>query len=257
MCHNEMEWIDKNSTHGLAPKLMHKLLSCCFRLITLKEKFHFILLSSWMEQYFKSMIPEKNRRLIHSIDHAYIRPENTLKERVLPVQNCFKIGIPAAISEGRGLHILKQILEHEIDSSVKIFSLSYLSENIEHDNFETANKTGSLLPFDKYNKLVTEMDALLFLYEKDSYKLTASGAILEAIWNEKPIVALHNHYFDYIFDKFGSIGCLCDSIDEIVNVINNLNRFDLCSEALRKNIKSAKRALLPDNVVLDLRNIIE
>jgi hypothetical protein len=43
------------------------------------------------------------------------------------------------------------------------------------------------------------------LYDTNGYKLTASGSILEAIWNEKPIIALSNEYFKYLFDKYGEI----------------------------------------------------
>ena len=89
---------------------------------------------------------------------------------------------------------------------------------------------------------------LLFLYDKGSYKLTASGAILEAIWNQKPIIALHNYYFDYIFEKFGDLGFLCDSIDELVNKINEIALDREILTHFSENLKNAKEALLPQNV---------
>ena len=73
----------------------------------------------------------------------------------------------------------------------------------------------------------TEMDCYLFLYDVDSYKYTASGAILEAIWNEKPIFALNNYYFRYMFDKYGKLGYLANTVDELAQIVNSLNKSTL------------------------------
>lgn len=37
------------------------------------------------------------------------------------------------------------------------------------------------------------------------------------------IIALKNPYFKYLFDKYGAIGYLCDSVEDMKNKIINLN----------------------------------
>ena len=38
-----------------------------------------------------------------------------------------------------------------------------------------------------------------------------------------PIIALRNDYFEYIFNKFGSIGYLVESVDEMAEIIYSVS----------------------------------
>ena len=73
---------------------------------------------------------------------------------------------------------------------------------------------------EELEKRIEELDIILFLYPCNSYKLMASGAILDALSMQKPIIALKNDYFEYIFKKYSAFGYLFDSIDEIIEVLN-------------------------------------
>lgn len=257
MCHSEMEGIDKKENTAFVNKLFFDpFLRISFRHMNIPSRFHFILLSSFMEKYFKSRISKKNAKNIFSIDHAYIRPFVDRPMTDESKSNELFVGIPAAINKGRGLNVLKEILKNNIADSVLIQSISFITEKINSPHFKSLNETGRLLPFEEYNRFVNKMDILLFLYDKGSYKLTASGAILEAIWNQKPIIALHNYYFDYIFEKFGNLGFLCDSIDELVDKINEIASDRKVLARFSDNLRKAKEALLPQNVKKQLEAII-
>ncbi len=54
------------------------------------------------------------------------------------------------------------------------------------------------------------------------YRLTASGSFLDALSHVKPGVCLKNPYIEYYFDKMGDIGYLCDSYDEMREVLLSL-----------------------------------
>ncbi|MDY6263411.1 MAG: hypothetical protein SPM09_03285 [Fibrobacter sp.] len=257
MCHNEMEGIDKKENTAFVNKLfVNPFLRISFRYMNIPSRFHFILLSSFMETYFKSRISERNKKNIYSIDHAYIRPPVDCALTIDSKSNELLVGIPAAINKGRGLNILREILKKNIANSVFIQSISFITETINSPHFRSLNETGRLLPFEEYNRFVNQMHILLFLYDKGSYKLTASGAILEAIWNQKPIIALHNYYFDYVFEKFGNLGFLCDSVDELVDKINEVALDRKILNHFSDNLKKAKEALLPQNVKKQLEMIV-
>ena len=257
MCHNEMEGIDKKENTAYVNKVfIDPFLRVSFRHINIPSRFHFILLSSFMEKYFKSRVSERNKKNIFSIDHAYIRPFVDCSLADKSKSNELLVGVPAAINKDRGLNVLKEVLKKKIADSVLIQSISFITEKIDSPHFASLNETGRLLPFEEYNRFINKMDILLFLYDKGSYKLTASGAILEAIWNQKPIIALHNYYFDYIFEKFGDLGFLCDSIDELVNKINEIALDREILTHFSENLKNAKEALLPQNVKKQLKTII-
>ena len=257
MCHNEMEGIDKKENTAFVNKLLiDPFLRISFRHMNIPSRFYFVLLSSFMAKYFKSRISERNKNNIYSMDHAYIRPPVDCSLTKGLKSNELLVGIPAAINKGRGLNVLKDILKKDISDSILIQSISFITEKINSPHFSSLNETGRLLPFEEYNQFVNKMDILLFLYDKESYKLTASGAILEAIWNQKPIIALHNYYFDYIFEKFGNLGFLCDSIDELVDKINEIALDRMVLTCFSDNLRKAKDALLPQNVKKQLETII-
>lgn len=98
---------------------------------------------------------------------------------------------------------------------------------------EPYNKTNSVyipspnLPLkqEEYEDFIKEIDYAVFLYERDSYRLTASASLFDAFSHLKPVIALRNPYFEYYFDKMGDIGHLCDNYEEIRElIINNINR---------------------------------
>lgn len=253
MCHNEMELIDRKEAYSFVTKLLSIYFKFIFNRVKLNSAFHFILLSPKMVGYFKTFISEKNHAYFYSIDHSYIRPSLQINNTYLIKDNRVKVGIPGAINDKRGLPILKQILNQLENSNVCIYALSSCAENIVHPNFVILNKSKDLLPFEQYNAYVKSMDVMLLLYDKESYKLTASGAVLEAIWNEKPIIAFHNMYFDYLFDKFGSMGKLADSVEELVCYIKKYS----ISETDIIHCTNAKQKLMPQAVSEQLKLIIK
>lgn len=84
------------------------------------------------------------------------------------------------------------------------------------------------------------LDYILLLYPADTYRLIASGAVLDCIRFRKPVLALATEYFRYLFDKFGRFGYLADSVDELTELLRHPERlprsdydFDAIAEALR------------------------
>lgn len=70
-----------------------------------------------------------------------------------------------------------------------------------------------------YNKLLsTSSIAVFFLDEKD-YAYTASGAFLDAVKYRIPVLALRNRYFENYFRKYGEIGILFDTKEELQSFI--------------------------------------
>lgn len=255
LCHNEMELIDTKVATSCVTTWISLMFVAAFKKCTLSKRFHFILLSPKMVEYFCRFIARKNRERFFSIDHSYIRPEN--KVNGLPLQgNFYKVGLPGAINPSRGLFSVKQILQKIGGSNIKIYAISTVSEDIDNPHFELLNKERKLLPFDKYNAFIQSMDALLFIYDTNSYKLTASGAILEAIWNEKLIIALKNAYFDYLFDKFGPMGVLYTDIEQLIKGLQTI-QYSKDRGLYLMNVKKAKQALLPKTVKEQMKLIID
>jgi hypothetical protein len=71
------------------------------------------------------------------------------------------------------------------------------------------------VPRVQYARLLVEITYAVFVYPSNSYHLRASGALFDAICAIKPIIALRNPYFEYVFGLVGDIGYLCDSMSEL------------------------------------------
>lgn len=254
MCHSEMEHIVPNRKESITSFPSALFFKFVFNKVNLSDKFHFILLSSKMADYFRRYIKPENRQRVYWMDHCYIRPENKLRQDNIESGDWIKIGIPGAITPQRGLAELETMLESIDNERIRVYSLSYISKHISNPGFVELNKTGKLLPFNEYNNYVRQMDILSLLYTAGSYKLTASGAALEAIWNEKPIFAIKNDYLEYLFEKFGPLGYLANDVTELVEKCDTINYTTMLKYIA--NIQKAKKKLLPKSVELQLTQII-
>lgn len=250
ICHNELEYIDPAYGGTHATKILGAYFRHIFQNMKIDKKIRFIVLSSSMAVYFRSLISPFNRDRIGWIDHCYIRPENNVQTYDKLSFNGIKIGIPGLISPKRGLPEIKMVLKGLTNDMVKVYSISSVTEHIKDSHFQELNYTGGLLPFSQYNWYVTQMDAIALFYKPGSYKLTASGAVLEAIWNEKPIIAFENEYFKYLFLKFGPLGILCKNTEEFIFMLNHISLSQI--NIFKDNLRRAKINLLPKSQKMQL-----
>jgi len=255
MCHSELESIDPNFGGTRVNKLMGAYYRYLFKYTKIDKKFRFIVLSSAMAEYFKTLISTANNERIGWIDHCYIRPDNKTTSYGKVLFDGIKIGIPGLISPTRGLPELKQVLAGLNNEAIKLYSISAITEHISNPHFCELNTTGKLLPFTQYNYYINQMDCLALFYTPGSYKLTASGAVLEAIWNEKPIIAFENEFFKYLFSKFGELGILCADVNSLKNKLIILAPEDISK--YKSNLLTAKKLLMPSNVKQQLKKEIE
>ncbi|MDR2098096.1 MAG: hypothetical protein LBP37_06215 [Spirochaetaceae bacterium] len=119
-----------------------------------------------------------------------------------------------------------------------------------------------MLSPEELDDYINMMDFCVFLYPSNYYLFTASGALLEAFAHLKPVVALHNPYFDYVFNKMvgggGDVGYLCDTVDEMAYVIKeivltgDIERYN----AQRKNIMNGMRLFSTSHLAGDMKSIL-
>lgn len=259
LCHSELENIQKDRRSPIE-KFQGSFWRFIFGKCSLSKRFHFILLGDRMCEYFKKQINVNNQNLVYSIDHPYIRCQYQESYRgdckVYEFSDYVKIGIPSLVSPTRGLHNFNAIIKNLNNKNVHLFFISRVVGDLIKSPQVSILSTDSLSSYSVYSENLIPMDYLLYLYDYGSYKMTASGAVLEAIWRRKPILALKNSYFDYLFEKYGAFGCLCDTIEEIIDLINNgldKIKYNLFVE----NIETIRTHLLPENVAEDFKNIID
>lgn len=118
---------------------------------------------------------------------------------------------------------LSQLLDKEIKEK-KIILQSIGKVEIEnYSSYKNINWIGGaeMLSREEFEKQIEQLDYILYLYPINSYKLTASGAIMDALKLQKPIISLENDFFNELL-KDHAIGYLKKSVEDLAEIIKRI-----------------------------------
>ena len=179
------------------------------------------------ERLFKKFPKFKKHNTI-SIDHPY----NYDSELV--VDNFNKLNYVTIANIGTGLmnknsHLLYQIAELQTNN-VKSKKVKFIQiGNVSPEVMSYSNKyvdilnNNDFIPFDVFEKNIIKANYFVYFFKENSlYDLCPSGTFFDAIKYKKPIISLRNPFFEYYFEKLGNIGYLCDSIEEMNEIIDKI-----------------------------------
>lgn len=254
-CHGEMEGIVKDvRKEGFLHKLLIKL-ACNFFLnksIKISSGLFFSVLGDDIKENIKKLIDENKIVSFISVDHPYLFDH---KYNNVGDSAKMNLGTVGTMNKTKGLLNFFEFAKNmnpSLKEKVNVYAIGAIRDaNLFTDtNIKLATKNNALLSREEFNKKVNELDYILFFYPSDSYIVTASGAIMDAIRFEKPIIALKNPYFEYIFKKFGVFGYLLNNIDEMILKVEDLviGDSDYCIDFQR-----IKNDFSPETISLQLK----
>lgn len=111
---------------------------------------------------------------------------------------------------------------------------------------------------DEFDELIKKTTYACYPYPTNSYRLTASGAVLDAIRFLKPIIYIANDYFDSIFEGAGNIGYRCKNETEFIRLIQELDNSDRTIEYKNQveNLKKLQQKFGKENIKNQLQKIL-
>lgn len=232
-CHGEMEFlISEIKQYGPLNSLLWRFAHHFFlnKNIQIHPKIKFVVMGDAILQHMKETVPDNIGKAFISVDHSYFFNNNSLPYTP-PPSNQLKVGTVGVFSKIKGGDDFCK-LYHLVDKSKVRFSITgrifYDMNIINSMDIDLPNNKGiNAIDREELERRTQELDIILFFYPKNSYKLIASGAIMDAISMKKPIIAIRNSYFSYIFEKFGTFGFLVDSVEEMAKIIETLKKEDL------------------------------
>ncbi len=244
-CHGEMEYLSNSSLHRRAYKKLMSRLTCSYfnkDNTSPAPGLRFIVFGDVILKNIRPYVSPELYERFSSLDH----PVGTcLTPRAeAPGDGCIHVGTVGIMNDYKGAGQLLDIAR-ELNGSkqVKLHIVGHIQ-----DDATRFKKVGIEIPADpdrplteeEFEKGVAGLDYILLLYPADTYRLIASGAVLDCIRFRKPVLALATEYFRYLFDKFGRFGYLADSVDELTELLRHPERlprsdydFDAIAEALR------------------------
>ena len=181
-----------------------------------------------IENKFFEMFPQFEKRNIISIDHPYNYDsnKNEFEDRIFSGITIANIGVGIMNKNSHLLYKLALLQRNNIINKKNKFIqignvspevLSYSNEYVEVVNNNT------FISFDVFEKNIKKADYFVYFFTEDSiYDLCPSGTFFDALKYQKPIISLHNPFFDFYFEKLGNIGYLCDSVEEMSDIINEI-----------------------------------
>jgi hypothetical protein len=96
-----------------------------------------------------------------------------------------------------------------------------------------------------YNNYIEMIDYAVFLFNYEFYRYTVSGTLYDAIFHLKPILAIRTPFFEDFFLKYGNIGYLCDTYNDMLILLNTFKLKKNSEVYLEQqiNLKKARREL--------------
>jgi hypothetical protein len=262
ICHGEFELLNKDSRQrlGLLAKTM-KIMATRFYLnqnIQISKNLYFIVLGDKILDNLKSLLPMNITEKIFSMELPYIYDYQ--KNKVTNRHHVLNLGTIGIVSKGKSIDnliYLADVFHHEIENKdISLSIVGHILVNKQELLEAKINiaKNDSELERQEFDRQIEQLDYILFFYEKDNYRYTASGAIFDTINYEKPIIALKNDYFEYLFEKYYPIGYLVSSVDEMVPIIRNIL---VNKQRIKYPFDKIKKLLSSDMITYQFRNILE
>ncbi|WP_223584155.1 hypothetical protein [Sphingobacterium sp. GVS05A] len=240
VCHGELGYLF--STYRITSPLYwySSFLKPFFR-GTLPKNLKLIILGPSIVQNFTRHYPNLTGNIV-TMHHPYIFNESLPKVNKRGVMTRF--GWVGVATQAKGFKIFDEISHYFSEKYPEQFSAHLIGwHNFETDEYpwiKFASGPNVFLDRNEFDKEVGILDYILFFYDNRHYQFTASGAIFDAIQQDKFIIALRNDYFESVFNACGPIGFLCDSKEEIYEVVEQVMRGEVDLKQFSVNLKAAR-----------------
>jgi hypothetical protein len=248
---------------------------------TLYTKYHFYNYHYWLRPAFGiqrknniNIVLGKNigqelKKIVPNVIHVFTLdlpyPRYDKSGLSFSPKTIIKIGTIGFGAIKKGSHLIFDLEKKMQSNNINNIELHYIGQildpgiKIPGDTSVKFHGEKNPLEEEDFNNLIDAMRYCIFFYPMDSYKLTASGAVFDALTHLKPIIVIRNAYFEYLFQKMGNIGYLCDSLEEILNCIKNIVNSEGINETYneqQRNIDNGLKYFSIEYLEKELKNII-
>lgn len=223
--HSELEFLQ--SDQKLNPISQHELEYMFSDRFPISKTLYYCCLGDKIRENLLAIVPANIGEHVLSFGHTCIfRDTVAVKSNE---SSCYKIkiGITGSINDIKSnfsdlIYFVKGLSQN---SNIEVYAMGrvYCDPAIleRHNIKYPPHATTRHLSRSEINGLMGEMDFIVYLYSSSSYRLTASGALFDAIDAQRMILATCNDYFTDLFENRAKAGLLFDDIDSIIDFLNS------------------------------------
>lgn len=160
---------------------------------------------------------------MYAINHPYVFDAHpaakSLQQKSIRIGH---IGLASVEKNTQLLFTLAETLQEEIRKQQLDFSIIGPSTDMEayKNAWVRQEENTGMLSKASFNEKIAALDYVVFFYSDENYRFCSSGAILDAINHQIPILSLKNQGFEVIFRHApGPIGYLCEDVEEMAKLL--------------------------------------
>lgn len=222
--HGELEFIFKKN-----PSFGEKTKAFFYKEIFRKAKKHirFVVLSNYIE---KSLVDHKllEKEKVVSINHPvlpYQRKNTTISDKVV----FSHLGVANKRKNSQVLFQLAEAIHKSKNYDNAVFQLiGKVDDNeitLPNDGFvEIKSHKNKSISQEDYTRFIENSNYSLVFLEGEEYVYRISGSVLDSVQFQLPIIAFRHHFTNELFAKGGDIGFLCQSFEEMEELIFQLSQ---------------------------------
>lgn len=216
--HGEMEYLSGNS-----PKWQDSLLAGVLRIaFKLSDAFTtYLFLSDAAKRNFEQS-KIANKAQLFSILHPFIYSD-TLAQK--PLMSPIKVVLFGALQQAKNVNAFYELAEHFADK-VKEHKISFITIGkmnpelqVQANEWVQLYKPDEFIPQEELEEQLSQFHLAVFFYNSSMYRWSASGAILEAINQNVPVIIFENEYFREILTEY-KVGVTVEDVKEMYGQIN-------------------------------------
>jgi hypothetical protein len=179
-----------------------------------------IVLAEYIKDAVVQAIP-RVRSAIRVIDHPFFSlPQK--KEKTIPGLESIILTLPGVATLKKNSHLFFELAQRLAALSIPMHPTFRLVGKITDsrvkqyvNNCVTIIGAETGLTKSEYDRLLDESDFIVLLYPSNTYRYTASGVFFDVLRSNKPIIGLNNPAFAYYRRRFGELGYIYDSFEEL------------------------------------------
>ncbi len=219
----------------------------------------YVVLGDSILRCLQEVVPDDARHF-KSLDHPYFMQGYSPDGLTLPDK--VRFGFLGADSAEKGFDRFARLAE-EVRSSkceVEFVMAGFLTKeraglpsgSIEGMGYDPLSRS-------EYARRVTSLTYVIGVSDPEHYMFTASGAFMDALAFAKPGIYLRNPFLEYYFERLGDIGYICNSEQELRDVVVSIAREFPAARYLeqQRNIVAGRDLFEPRKLAPRLRSIID
>lgn len=194
VCHGELELLAQRPPWWRASGWFARILRRIFGRVRLDRNLRFCVLGNSILRNLRPYLSKENAPLFFAIDHPAFFDETAAPASP---HDTLRIGTVGQLTPAKGLGRLLE-LARRIPVPLNVVGRIYgFDDHAAHPNVRfVAGPENGFLPRDLFEREAAALDYILFAYDPEGYRLTASGAVFDALNLGKPVITLRNDYFD-------------------------------------------------------------